>query len=107
MIAPARRGPVASGSPAYTAGTTDQIPPLTLGQATEDAIVQPGVQCVVQTFGPHRAAGTHRLRLLSLPGARPHLGHREEQFGILIPAGGAVPPVDHFALHHPPPLVAF
>src|SRR5947208_1625485 len=69
------------------------LAPFAFGQATEDAMVKPVFQGVGQAFGTDRAAGADSLRLRHLPCPRAHLGHGEEQFRVLIPAGGPMPPV--------------
>src|SRR5689334_1644011 len=72
-----------------------QGPPLVLAHPAEDSVLRqlrvlhrPGAALL-----QHRAPGTDRLGLVELQHGRSGVPDREEQFRILVEAGGAIAPV--------------
>src|SRR5699024_9240092 len=72
------------------------------GGTTENAVIEPVVQCVVQTFFLHWAPCADGLGACSLLRSRSHFRDWKEQFRIFVPAGGTVPPV-FVSVHDVPP----
>ena len=68
-------------------------PAFDIGQATEDAVVQPGLECPGETGFPDLAAPTDLFGDLHLGHRRSGLADREEQVGVLVQARGSITPV--------------
>jgi hypothetical protein len=73
--------------------TPDVQAPLVLGRPTPNPVHLMRRERVLQALPPHLAAGTDRLRLGYLPGARPARRHGKEKLRIRFPAGSQLPPV--------------
>lgn len=87
-----------SGGDPGGVGSPLRFAPFLGRSSAENAEVEPVTLGIGETFGLYRATRADPFGLPYLTSARPHLGDREEQFGVLVPAGSTLLPLrTHFA----------
>ena len=87
-------GPLGSGGADAGAGVAAlQRAPLVLAQTAPDPVVLASLERPRETLLAHLAASAHLLGLLDLEDGRTGVADREEQFRVLVEAGGTVAPI--------------
>ncbi len=72
-------------------------PPFLFGEAPPDSVLLFGPESPLQALQPHGAPPADSLGLLCLKACLKPRAHREEELGVLLPAGCLLPPIHTLA----------